>query len=50
MHRHRGFTGGIAGAKSAGMVCVGFANPNSGKLNLAGADLILHDFSIESRM
>lgn len=41
---------GIAGAKSAGMVCVGFANPNSGKLNLAGADLILHDFSIESRM
>jgi HAD superfamily hydrolase (TIGR01509 family) len=41
---------GIAGAKRAGMVCVGFANPNSGKLNLAGADLILHDFSVESRV
>jgi HAD superfamily hydrolase (TIGR01509 family) len=40
---------GVAGAKGAGMVCIGFANANSGKLDLTGADLILHDFSPESR-
>ncbi len=40
---------GVKGAKSAGMVCVGFANANSGKLDLTGADFILNDFSPESR-
>ena len=41
---------GIAGAKAAGMICVGFANPNSGRLDLSDADLILDDFSPESRL
>ncbi len=41
---------GVKGAKNAGMVCIGFANANSGKLDLTGADLILHDFSPESRL
>jgi HAD superfamily hydrolase (TIGR01509 family) len=41
---------GLAGAKRAGMVCIGFANPNSGKQDLTGADLILNDFSPESRL
>lgn len=41
---------GVEGAKKAGMVCVGFNNPNSGKLDLAGADLVLYDFSPESRL
>jgi beta-phosphoglucomutase-like phosphatase (HAD superfamily) len=41
---------GIAGAKAAGMICIGFANPNSGRLDLSDADLILDDFSPESRL
>ena len=41
---------GVAGAKRAGMVCIGFANANSGKLDLTGADLILDDFSPQSRL
>jgi len=41
---------GVEGAKKAGMVCVGFNNPNSGKLDLSGADLILSDLSPESRL
>lgn len=41
---------GIAGAKHSGMLCIGFANANSGKLDLTGADLILNDFSPESRL
>jgi len=41
---------GVAGAKRAGMVCIGFANANSGKLDLTGADLILNDFSPQSRL
>jgi HAD superfamily hydrolase (TIGR01509 family) len=40
---------GVEGAKNAGMLCVGFANTHSGKLDLTGADLILYDFSPESR-
>jgi HAD superfamily hydrolase (TIGR01509 family) len=40
---------GVEGAKNAGMLCVGFANANSGKLDLSSADLILSDFSPESR-
>lgn len=41
---------GVARAESAGMVCVGFANPSSGKQDLGSADLILKDFSPESRL
>jgi HAD superfamily hydrolase (TIGR01509 family) len=41
---------GVEGAKNAGMLCVGFANAHSGKLDLTGADLILYDFSPESRL
>ena len=41
---------GVKGAKNAGMACVGFANTHSGKLDLSGADLILSDFSPESRL
>jgi HAD superfamily hydrolase (TIGR01509 family) len=41
---------GIAGAKRAGMFCVGFANANSGRLDLTGADLIIDDFSPENRL
>lgn len=40
---------GVEGAKNAGMVCIGFANTNSGNLDLTGADLVLRDFSSESR-
>lgn len=41
---------GVGGAKNAGMLCVGFANAHSGNLDLSGADLILQDFSPDSRM
>jgi HAD superfamily hydrolase (TIGR01509 family) len=41
---------GVKGARNAGMLCVGFANANSGKLDLSGAELILSDFSPESRL
>jgi len=41
---------GVGGAKNAGMLCVGFANAHSGNLDLSGADLILQDFSHDSRM
>jgi HAD superfamily hydrolase (TIGR01509 family) len=40
---------GVAGAKAAGMACVGFANPNSGNHDLNGADLIIGNFSAENR-
>jgi HAD superfamily hydrolase (TIGR01509 family) len=41
---------GVAGAKCAGLFCIGFANANSGNLDLTGADLVLHDFSPEGRL
>jgi HAD superfamily hydrolase (TIGR01509 family) len=40
---------GIAGAKEAGMVCVGYSNPHSGNQNLSAADLIIRDFKLENR-
>jgi hypothetical protein len=40
----------IARAVIFDMVCVGLANANSGNLDLTGADLVLHDFSPESRL
>ena len=41
---------GVDGAKKAGMTCIGFANPNSGEQDLTSADLILNDFSPQSRL
>jgi beta-phosphoglucomutase family hydrolase len=35
---------GVAAAKKAGMKCLGYANPSSGKQDLSKADLIVHDF------
>lgn len=35
---------GVAAAKSAGMYCVGFRNPNSGDQDLSMSDLIVDDF------
>ncbi len=35
---------GVKAAKVAGMFCVGFDNPNSGKMNLEKADLIANNF------
>ena len=40
---------GVAGAKEAGMRCVGYANPNSGRQNLSRADMVVDDFSLENR-
>jgi HAD superfamily hydrolase (TIGR01509 family) len=40
---------GIAGAKAAGMKCIGFQNPNSGNQDLSEADIIIKDFSKSSR-
>lgn len=40
---------GIAGAKRAGMKCVGFQNRNSGNQDLSRADLIVTDFSHDNR-
>ncbi|GIZ16444.1 HAD family hydrolase [Capnocytophaga catalasegens] len=34
-------TNGVLAAKSAGMTCIGFANPNSGKQDLSKADVIV---------
>jgi HAD superfamily hydrolase (TIGR01509 family) len=42
-------TPGVEGAKKAGMVCIGFANAHSGNPDLSSADLVLYDFSAESR-
>ena len=36
---------GIAAAKRAGMFCIAYANPNSGKQNLSSADKVIDDFS-----
>jgi beta-phosphoglucomutase family hydrolase len=40
---------GVAGAKAAGMQCVGFVNKNSGNQDLSRADLIVADFSEMNR-
>ncbi|SFC99911.1 HAD family hydrolase [Clostridium uliginosum] len=38
---------GVNAAKEAGMKCIGFLNPNSGKQNLEKADLIINQFPKE---
>lgn len=35
---------GVMAAKAAGMACIGFANPNSGRQDLSGADYIVEGF------
>lgn len=40
---------GIAGARAAGMVAVGFRNPNSGRQDLSEADLVVDSFSKAGR-
>ncbi|MCF7813699.1 MAG: HAD family phosphatase [Candidatus Cloacimonetes bacterium] len=35
---------GVTAAKSAGMYCIGFNNPNSGKMNLSRADIVVDNF------
>ena len=36
---------GVQAAKAAGMKCIGYKNPNSGKQDLSDADLIVESFS-----
>ncbi len=36
---------GVKAAKSAGMFCIGYQNPNSGNQDLRAADLIVDDFT-----
>jgi beta-phosphoglucomutase-like phosphatase (HAD superfamily) len=36
---------GVEAAKSAGMKCIGFRNPNSGNQDLSKADVIVDDFA-----
>lgn len=36
---------GVIAAKSAGMKCIGFKNPNSGNQDLSKADIIIEDFN-----
>lgn len=41
---------GVMAAKSAGMRCIGFANPNSGSQDLSAADVVvksIHDIKVE---
>ena len=38
-------TNGILAAKAAGMKCIAYRNPNSGKQDLSKADLIIDSFS-----
>ena len=40
---------GVASAKAAGIVCVGYDNPSSGAQDLTSADLVVPDFSPGSR-
>jgi len=35
---------GVLAAKSAGMKCIGFKNPNSGNQDLSKADVVIHSF------
>lgn len=35
---------GVEAAKAAGMKCIGFSNPNSGKQDLSRADLIISNY------
>jgi beta-phosphoglucomutase family hydrolase len=35
---------GVEAAKSAGMKCLGYVNPSSGKQDLSKADIVTHDF------
>lgn len=37
-------TNGVMAAKSAGMKCIGYYNPNSGNQDLSTADMIIDDF------
>jgi len=36
---------GVEAAKSAGMKCIGFQNPNSGNQDLSSADMVINSFS-----
>ena len=36
---------GVEAAKSAGIKCIGFENPNSGKQDLSSADMVINSFS-----
>ena len=36
---------GVKAAKQAGMFCVGYRNPNSGRQDLSKADIVVDDFS-----
>lgn len=36
---------GTLGAKKAGMLCIGYRNPNSGNQDLSAADIIISDFN-----
>ena len=36
---------GVTAAKKAGMKCIGYQNPSSGKQDLSGADLIINNFN-----
>ncbi|MCK4694649.1 MAG: HAD-IA family hydrolase, partial [Candidatus Cloacimonetes bacterium] len=38
-------TNGIKAARNAGMKCIGFNNPNSGKQDLSKADIIINKYS-----
>ena len=38
-------TNGVMAAKAAGMKCIGFKNPNSGKQDLSQADLVVGNFN-----
>jgi beta-phosphoglucomutase family hydrolase len=36
---------GAEAAKAAGMMCIGFKNPNSGEQDLSATDIVIHSFS-----
>lgn len=39
---------GVSGAKKAGMTCIGFRNPGSGKQDLSEADMVVEDYNLKS--
>lgn len=41
-------TNGVIAAKKAGMKCIGFVNPNSGKQNLTESDVLIDNFAFPS--